>query len=305
VILAEGYIMKPGESVISPFHVSITPGYCEAMKIPLIEGRFFDRSDTQDSRRVIIVDRRLAHKFWPNSSPLGKRMWRPRSPETLTRPDKDVDWLTVVGVIESVKQRGLVDPDERLGAVYFPYAQQTDSGITFVMRTAAAPYTLTGAARRAITDLDRQLPLFDVHTMEERMDESLVNRRSPMWLALSFAAVALLLACVGIYGVLAYLVSQRTKEIGIRLALGSGAGRVFKLILKEGLLILTVGFGLGMAGALALGRYLESILYGVRPMDPIVIAFVTMVLGATAIAACVLPAQQATRVDPIIALRQE
>ncbi len=305
VIFAEGYVMKPGESAVSPNRVVVTPGFFEAMRIPLIEGRLFDSRDTPDSPRAVIVDQRLARKFWPNSSPVGKRMWRPNGPKDLIQPSESASWYTVVGVVGSVKLRALVDPDERVGIYYFPYEQDADDGITFTVRTAGDPLTVVAAARKAILDVDAEVPLFDVKTMQERLEESLVSRRSPMLLATSFGLVALFLAGVGIYGVLAYMVAQRTREIGIRMALGSNRNSVFKLVLREGILLLGVGFGLGLGGTFVLARYIESLLFGVRPMDPVVIVSVAAMLAASALAACVVPAHRAARVDPIIALRQE
>jgi len=153
--------------------------------------------------------------------------------------------------------------------------------------------------------VDAGLPLFDVRTMEERIDESLIARKSPMILAMGFGLVALFLAGVGIYGVLAYAVAQRTREIGIRMALGSTAERTFTLVVGEGFMLLGTGFALGLAGTFALAKYVESLLFGVRPMDPYVLAGVAAILALAAVVACVLPAQRAARVDPVIALRQE
>lgn len=305
VILAEGYVMQTGESLVSPNQIVATPGYFEAMQIPLIEGRFFDERDNKDARRAVIVDQRLARRFWPHSSPIGKRMWRPGSAEGLTHPDKNAEWFTVVGVVGSTKVRALVDPDERVGIYYFSYDQSPRDLITFAVRAAMEPSSLIGAARNAITELDAELPLYDIHTMEERIDESLITRRSPMLLSMGFGLVALFLAALGIYGVLAYMVAQRTKEIGIRMALGCSAEAIFKLILKEGVFIVGIGFTLGLAGAIALGKYVKSVLYGVRPMEPSVLAWVAGILAFAALVACILPARRATRVDPIIALRQE
>jgi predicted permease len=306
VILAEGYQMKPGESLVSPNQIVVTPGYFEAMRIPLLEGRFINESDSDQSQRVLVIDQRLARRFWPNSSPIGKRMWQPQSAETLAHPpEKDSDWLTVVGVVGSVKLHGLVNPDERVGAYYFPYAQNPRPAFAFAIRTASEPAGLIHAMREAITALDPEMPLFDVRTMQQRIDESLIIHRSPMLLATVFGMVALFLAAVGIYGALAYGVAQRTKEIGIRIALGSSAERIFRLILREGLIMLTIGFAIGLAGTLAIGKFFQSVLYGVGPSDPGVLASAIAVLAVVSLVACILPARRATRVEPIIALRQD
>ncbi len=305
VILAEGYVMKPGESLTSPNQIVITPGYLESMKVPLIEGRFFDARDTAESPHLIIIDQRLAHRFWPNSSPIGKRMWRPDSAQDLVQPGPNVRWYTVVGVVGSVKLLALVDPDERLGAYYYPCEQRPRDMLTFAARTATEPSSLITALRKAILEVDAELPLYDVHSMQERIEESLITRKSPMLLAAGFGVVALLLAGLGIYGVLAYMVAQRTREIGIRMALGSSTERIFRMILGEGTLLLAAGFALGLAGTAALAKYVESILFGVRPMDSSVIASVAGILAAVALIACIFPARRATRVNPITALRQE
>lgn len=305
VIMAEGYVMQPGESLVSPSSITVTPGYFQAMKIPLIAGRFFDERDTEDSQPVIIVDERLARRFWPNEDPIGKRMWKPNNPQNLTQPDEKTVYLTVVGVVGSVKLRAMIDPDERVGAYIYPYAQRPDSRLTFAVRTSTDPDSLVPALRRVIGELDGELPLFDVHTMSERIDDSLVARKSPMLLSLGFGIVALLLAAIGIYGVLAYTVAQRTREIGIRMALGSSAETIFRLIFRQGIRILLIGFAIGMAGALAVQRYVASLLYGVRPLDPTVLASGVAVLAVVALAACTLPGLRAARIDPIIALRQE
>ncbi|MBZ5495234.1 MAG: ABC transporter permease [Acidobacteriia bacterium] len=306
VILAEGYQMKPGESLVSPNRIVVTPGYFEAMRIPLLEGRFIDARDLENSQRVLVIDQRLARRFWPSSSAIGKRMWQPQGAKALAHPpEKDADWLTVVGVVGSIKLHGLVNPDERVGAYYFPYAQNPMPALTLAVRAASDPAGLVRALRDRIAGLDPELPLFDVRTMQERIDESLTIHRSPMLLATAFGMVALFLAAVGIYGLLAYTVAQRTKEIGIRMALGSSAEGIFKLILKEGVLILAIGFAIGLAGALAIGRFVRSALYGVGPFDLGVLTSAIAILALVSLVACVLPAHRATRIEPVTALRQE
>jgi predicted permease len=305
VILAEGYTMKPGESLVSPYRIVVTPGYFEAMRIPRLQGRFFDQRDTEAYARVVIVDDRLARKFWGDTSPIGKRMWRPSSAQDFVHPDEKSQWYTVVGVVHSVKIQALVDTDERVGAYFFPYAQSPRSMITFALRSASEPSGLVSGFRGRIAELDQELPLYDIRTMERRTEESLTSRRSPMILSISFGLVALFLAAVGIYGVLAYMVAQRTKEIGIRVAMGSTPQGIFRLILGEGVLILAIGFVLGLCGALSLAKYVQSLLYGVRPLEPAVLAPVLLLLALVTLAACCIPARRATRVDPITALRCE
>jgi len=192
-----------------------------------------------------------------------------------------------------------------VGTYFFPHEQNPRSGPVFAIKTAVDPNSLIGAVRAEITAMDPEVPFIMPQTMQVRMSESLVSRRSPMVLAMTFGGVALFLAAVGIYGVLAYMVTQRTKEIGIRVALGSGADQIFKLILLEGLIILFIGFALGIALTFAMRRVVESQLYAVQPMDPVVLISVVVVLGLVALVACLVPARRASRVDPIVALRQE
>jgi len=304
VILAEGYQMKPGESVISPSAVDVTPGYFEAMGVRLVRGRLFDARDGATAPRTIIVDEKLARRFWPNQDPIGRRMYLPTDINSLTAITDKTVFLTVVGVVRDMKLQSLTEGAKAVGTYFFPMAQDTSSGLTFALRTAGDPLALIGSVRGALAEVDRELPLFDVQTMDARMERSLVSRRSPVLLSLSFGAIALFLSAIGIYGVLAYLVTQRRKEIGIRIALGSSASSIFELVLREGLLLIGGGFALGAVGAVAVKRSLESQLFGVSAFDPVVLAAVTAVLAVVAIIACALPARRATRIDPIIALAE-
>lgn len=304
LIFPEGYRAQPGESVISPSQLAIGPGYLEAMGMEVVAGRAFDERDTAQSPRTILVDQRLAERFWGDGDPVGRRMFQPGSTEDLTDPGPDPQWLTVVGVVKDVRLRSLESGDERFGAYYLPITQSPRSHVSFAIRTSGDPGMLASAARAVLRDLDTELPLYDVHTMEERIAASLTVRRSPMLLALCFSAIALLLAALGIYGVLAYVVARRTREMGIRMALGSSAQGVFRLILGEGLAVVAAGLGLGFVGALALGRFLGSLLYGVEPLDPSVLAIVAALLVAVAFGACALPARRASRIRPAVALHE-
>jgi predicted permease len=302
VILAEGYQMAPGESLISPYQVVTTPGYFEAMGMPVKAGRTFTDSDTESAPGVVMVDERLARRFWPEGNPVGRRMYQPDSPEDLIKPGPKARWFTVIGVLPDVKISGLVATDDRYGAYYFPYPQNVRRNLTLVVKTAGEPSSLTPLVRRELAAIDPELPLFSIRTMEDRMAESLIDRRTPMLLAVVFAVVALFLAGVGIYGVLAYQVSQRQREIGIRMALGSSTRQVFRLVMGEGLVLLAGGFAVGLAGAFALRRTLQSQLYGVGAMEPSVVASVALVLGAVALLASTVPARRAARVDPVRSL---
>ncbi len=302
VILAEGYVMEPGESLVSPSFNVVSPGYFESMGIDLIEGRTFDGSDVPGALATVIVDQRLARRFWSDSSPLGRRLYFPNDPQDLLKIDENTRFFTVVGVVRDVKLRALVDPDERVGAYYFPLAQTPRRRMTFAVKAAGSPAGLAESVRRELAAIDAELPWYDVQTMQQRLDDSLVSRKSPMLLVTAFGAAALLLAAVGIYGVLAYLVTQRTREVGIRIALGSSTAGIFRLILREGVVIVGAGILLGLAGAFALARTVASLLYGVQPLDPSVIVAAVVVLGAVALAACAMPALRATRIDPVKAL---
>lgn len=302
VILAEGYQMSPGESLISPYRVVTTPGYFEALGIPLKTGRTFNDSDTDTSPRVVIVDERLARRFWPGVNPIGRRMFQPENPNDLLAPDKNTRWLTVVGVVGETKMAGLVTTEDRVGTYYFPLPQSSQRGLTLLAKTSGDPLAVAPAIRQQLRAIDPELPLYSVRTMSDRMRESLADRRTPMIVAIVFAVVALFLAAIGLYGVLAYQVSQRTKEIGIRMALGSDSKRIFGLIVKEGMTLMAAGFVAGMAGAFAIRRTMAAQLYSVGAMDPVVLGAVAAALAVVAFVACMLPARRAARIDPIIAL---
>jgi predicted permease len=303
VILAEGYAMSPGESLISPFEASVSPGYFEAMGIPLKRGRLFTASDTESSQQVIIIDERLAKRFWQGQDPVGRRMWKPDSAQDLTAegPGPKAHWFTVVGVVGNIRLTGLTEK-EPVGAYYFPFTQDVERGMVMATRTAGDPSAITASVREQVRQIDPELPFFSVKPMQQRVEESLVSRRTPMMLATMFGAIALFLAAIGIYGVLAYQVAQRRKEIGIRLALGSDGRRVFSLIVSEGLWLVGAGAAAGLAGAFAIRRAMETQLFGVQPMDPLVLVSVGVTLGFVAFLACAVPARRAALIDPVIAL---
>jgi predicted permease len=302
VILAEGYVMAKGESLISPFNSSVSPGFFEAMSIPLKRGRYFTDSDTERAPSVIIVDERLAKRFWKDQDPIGRRMWKPDSAEELNQgPGPKSRYYTVVGVVGNVRMTGLTEK-EPVGMYYFPFAQQVGRGMTIAVRTAGDPASIVGSIREQVRTIDPELPFYAVRPMTQLVDQSLVSRRTPMLLAALFGGIALFLAAIGIYGVLAYQVAQRRKEIGIRLALGSDGRRIFGLIVSEGLWLLGAGVAVGLAGAFAIRKAMATQLYGVNAMDPLVLAAVAAVLGIVAFAACAVPARRAARIDPLVAL---
>ncbi|HYL77360.1 MAG TPA: ABC transporter permease [Bryobacteraceae bacterium] len=304
VIIAETYVMKPGESMISPLQLIATPGYMEAMGMALVRGRYFDQHDTESSPRVVMVDERLARKFWSGRDPIGQRMFLPAGPDE-TRPNEHTQWLKVVGVVRSARLSDITGGGNSAGAYYFPFAQTPQRGYTFAVRTASDASAAAVAVRGAIAGVDPTLALFDVKTMDERKQLSLASERTSMSLALAFAALALFLSAVGIYSVLSYLLGQRRREIGIRLAVGASPAGIFKLFIREGAILIAIGLALGFAGSIALRRTIENQIYGVQPLDPRVIGLVTIVLGAIALAACLRPAREAMRVDPVVVLNEQ
>ena len=305
VILAEGYQMKAGESLISPLNISVTPGYFEALGISMVRGRSFDDRDNENARRVVIVDERLAQHFWPGRDPVGLRMYMPGNAKDFLKIDEHTVWLTVVGVARTLRYENLDGSGAPVGAYYFPNSQQPASSFTFALKTPADPGSVVRAFRSEIARLDPDLAVFDVHSMSERIDLSLSSRRTSMLLANAFGGVSLFLASLGIYGVLTYLVARRTREIGIRVALGSTRAGILKLVLWEGFQLVAIGLVLGVVAAASLQKAVASEIYGVRPLDPLVLASVMALLAIVALAACAIPARRATRVDPIVALRYE
>jgi len=274
--------------------------YFQAMGIRRVEGRFFGPTDAKGSPGVVVINQTMAKLFWPNRSPLGERIKSPGD----TDP-----WMTIVGVAADVKQGGL---DHKTGTeVYFLHdqAQESVGGVPRTMylalRTARDPMSLAGAARSEIRRLDPTLPVANVQTMTKAVYESVGQPRFIAFLVLIFAIVALTLAAVGIYGVLAYMVELRTREIGVRMALGAQAAQVLQMILSQGAWLVGSGLVLGVLGALALRRALASVLFGVAPNDPGIFAGVLVVLALVGFTACYLPAHRATRVDPLVALRRD
>jgi len=305
VIMAEGHVMSPGESVISPYRLYVTPGYFETMNITLMRGRYFEERDNDSAEPVVIVDEWLARHFWPGRDPIGQRMFRPNSPEDLTKTDPNTRWYRVVGVVRSVRLDDLAGNKGASGAYYFPYAQDPSRAYTLAVRAAGEPGAMANTVRTAVARIDPELALFDVKTMGERAALSLSSRRTSLMLALAFGGLALFLSAIGIYGVLAYLVAQRRREIGIRMALGCTGAGVVKLVLREGLLLAVIGLLVGFAGAAALQKVVANQIYGVRPLDPLVIGGVIVLLGIIGLAACVVPARRALRVDPVAVLAEQ
>ncbi len=305
VILAEGYIMKPGESLISPEQVTVTPGYFEAMHITMVAGRPFDERDRDSAPGAIIVDQRLARHFWPDRNPIGRRMFLPQDIHNLLKTDEHTHFMTVVGVVRPVHTADVEGTGNPVGTYYMPYAQNIQRGYALAIKTPGDPGPIMATARARFAATAPNLALFDIHTMEERGDLALASRRASLTLALFFGGLALFLSAIGIYGVLAYLVTQRQREIGIRAALGCTAAGVMKLVVREALWLLGAGLLAGIAGSVALRSVVATQLYGVKPLDPLVMTAVIITLSIVGLLACAMPAHRATRVDPITVLRDQ
>jgi putative ABC transport system permease protein len=285
----------------------VTPGYLEALRVPLVRGRSFTDSDAPPAPPVVIVDEQLANRFWPNADPIGRRMYLPRGPEELAKPTPDTRWMRIVGVVKSVKLKGLVEgEDARVGAYYLPYASDPRRNIGFAIRTSGMdPIAITQAVNGALTSIDPETQLFDTFAMSERIERSLNPRRAPMLLSLGFGVVALLLASIGIYGLVSFSVTVRRREVGLRTALGGSIGEVTSTLVRHGLVLVAAGVAIGLALALMGTRIMEGLLFGVRPQDPLTFGATTALVLAISAFACWLPAWRAARRHPMLALRQE
>jgi predicted permease len=307
IIFPEESEPRAGHSVVAPHQVLASDGYFEAMHVPLVRGRYFNGGDSASAPPVVVVDERLAQRFWPGRDAIGRRLSRPANPRgilDLLNRGPDTRYLTVVGVVANVQLTGLTPKDPPLGAYYLPYAQLPARSIMLAVRSAQDPETLVSALRSTLASIDRELPLFDVRTMEQRLDRSLVHRRMPMVIAMAFGLVALFLAGIGVYGLLACQMTERRREIGIRMALGSSAGDVFRLVLRDGARITVLGILVGLAGTIGMTRLMAGLLYGVRATDPIVVGAVAILLATVALIATWLPARRAAGVNPAAALSE-
>ena len=273
---------------------TITPDYFQVLRTPLLRGRFFTQSDTADAPPVAIVNEALAKKYWPNEDALGKRI-------TFSDPRKpDPKWITIVGIVRSIRHRGLdVDPAPEY---YLPYSLDTERSMVLVVRSAQDPRTLASAIRREIQSIDPDQPLANIRTLENVTADSVAPRRMSMVLLGAFAGIALLLAGVGIYGVISYLVVQRTHEIGVRMALGAQRSDVLRLVVGHAAKLVGIGSVIGLVLAFMSTRTLSALLYNVGAFDAATFAFVTIALAAVALLASYVPALRATRADPMIAL---
>jgi len=274
----------------------VSPDYFRTMETPLKRGRFFTDADDRQAPQVVIVDEALAERYFSNRDPVGLRIKR-------GGPASQAPWMTIVGLVGNIKSDGFDKPDQP--HLYFPIFQNPAYAMAIYMRTDVAPLTLTQSVREQVRALDRDLPVFGERTMSQVAAESMSRRRFAMQLVGLFGILALLLAAVGIYGVIAYSVSQRTREIGIRVALGASRSEILRWVLKQGMILTMAGVVIGLVGALALTRLLRSLLFGVGPTDIVTYGVLAALLTIVALLACYIPARRATKVDPLIALRYE
>jgi putative ABC transport system permease protein len=279
--------------------LSVMGDYFRVMRIPLRSGRDFAPTDREAQPLVAIVNEEMVKEFFPNENPIGMRIrW--------ARDAGPPRWMSIIGVVGDVKHSGLNQPTDP--AVYAPYSQSNEEWrrwMTIAIRTTGASSGLVGEAKRQIWSVDNQIPVSDVHTMEELLSVSFAQQRFNMFLLGLFAALALILAAVGVYGAMSYSASQRTHEIGIRTALGAQRRDVLWLVMNDGAKIALFGITIGIAGALALTRLMASLLFEVKPTDPATFAAVAILLASVTLAACYIPARRAMRIDPMVALRYE
>jgi putative ABC transport system permease protein len=293
---------EPGKQPQTMLYIT-SPEYLQAMGIRLVKGRFFTGQDTRRSPRVAVIDETFARQQFPDQEPLG---------QYLAGDGKDNPDAQIVGVVAHVKHFGLDAVERVQPQLYLPFNQAPNdvlpslaSRMDLVIRTSVDPLTLTSAIRSQVQSLDPNQPVFNVSTMEQTLDQSLVTQRLSMTLLAFLASLALILAAVGIYGVMSYAVTQRTHEIGIRMAIGAQRRDVFKMVIGKGMLLALVGVAIGLVGAFALTRLMSTMLFGVEPTDPVTFASIGILLTVVALIACYVPGRRATKVDPLVALRYE
>jgi putative ABC transport system permease protein len=281
-------------------HRQVSANYLQTMNIPLRKGRYFGAQDNEHGMPVAIVNETMAREYWPNGDAVGRRF-------TLGVPDDEEPWFTIVGVVADVRQMGIDVPVK--SEIYLPYGQIAQYDFyaprDLVLRTTGDPMSVTGAVREAVRAVDPDQPISNVATMEEVLGQEAAQRRVGMILLTAFAVLALLLASLGIYGVLAYFVAQHKNEIGVRLALGATPARILLLVLRKGMKLTLLGVAIGLAASFALTRLMTSLLFGVKAVDPLTFAAVPVLLAVVALLACWIPARRAAKVDPMVALRYE
>ncbi len=290
-IHVEGYTPPPGQELQVDLRTASTD-YFRAMQIPLVAGRFFSDNDRLDTPQVVIIDENFAKRFWPHNDAVGKHLWfDPKKP------------ITIVGVVGAVKQYGL-DTDGKI-ATYFPLQQGLDRGTFLVARATSDEAGLATAIVSEIHAVDPSVVVYGIRTMQDRLHDSLARQRFSSTMLGAFAAFALLLAAVGLYGVLSYLVTQSTRDIGILVALGARRENILTLVVRQGMQLTLIGIFAGLLGAVALTRVIASLLFGVTTTDAATFLAVPALLAVVAFAATVIPAWRASKVDPMVALREE
>jgi predicted permease len=305
-ISIEGYEPKPGENM-NPFCNAVSPGYFKTLGISLLAGRDFDDRDVSfepgdpeaqvPAYKVAIVSENFARHYFKDQSPIGRHIGFGGNPGTKTP-------IEIIGVVKDAKYTGVRDEIPR--TVYFAFMENAFAGgAVMYVRTAARPEAAFGSIRQAMQQLDPNIPMYNTRTLEAQADQSLLNERLVATLSSAFGVLATLLAVIGLYGVMAFTVARRTREIGVRMALGAVQGDVIWLVMREVVILVGSGMLLGLAGAWALSRYVSSQLYGVGGTDPVTIVAAVAILGGVALLAGYIPARRATRVNPVLALRYE
>ena len=292
----EGREIPQGQSLPHGARWAATSDYFKTMGIPLIRGRYFEERDVAEALPVAIIDQSLAQKYWPNEDPVGKRISFEGSRDNRI-------WREIVGLVGHVKHTDL--EGESRAQYYIPHQQRPQPGMALVVRTPNDPNSLAGSVRGVIKSADADLPVFRVRTMDQFVADSMTQRKFALLLICVFACLALLLSAIGLYGVMAYSVTQRTHELGLRMALGAQASDVLKLVVKQGMLLAVIGLALGVVGAIFLSRLMKTMLFNVSATDPLVFVAIALTLAAVALLACFVPARRATKVDPMVALRYE
>jgi predicted permease len=293
----EGRVFDPRERSGPLIWDTVCGDFFQAMGVPLLKGRFFSERDGPDSPLVAIIDESMARRYWPHEDPIGARI------KGQDRRGRNDEWVTVIGEVGDVRNHGLDKP--ATPHVFEWYRQSGDMTPDLVVRTIGSPRALAGSLRSVVRTLDRTAILSPVTTLKQQLSEQLSPRRFQTWLLSLFSLIALLLSALGIYGVMHYSVAQRTHEMGIRMALGAQKSDVLQLVVGQGMILAVVGEGIGIIGALGITRFMSSLLYGVKPTDPVTFVAVSLLLLGVALLACYIPARRATKVDPMVALRHE
>ena len=294
----KGHVLRPGESPRGHYSYAVGGDYFSALGFSLQSGRFLTPADSRRTQRVCVVDEDFARYYWPNSSAVGQRLFEGGEARA------DAEAFTVVGVVGAVKQAGLTD-DAAQGAVYYPYIFRAGDDIFITARTSLSPESMASMMQETVRRIDPELPVSDLRSMETRIADSLTTRRSPALLAGIFSAIALLLTAIGTYGVLSYAVTERRREIGVRMALGARPEQIRNQFFSLALRLLAAGTTLGILGGLLAGRAMRAVLYHVPPVDPAILAGAAAIIGVVSLIACLVPSHRAARISPMEALASQ